>query len=213
MVSLYHSGHCAREFHLFVCCNNPLALQQHGENLGYTHCRYRGWLWIHQETAPELTSADDYRSSVCVPTCGRSDDDQEKVWGIGLHVLRDIQLLLKYVRGRRGHRQSIQFAWSAPPWSCTMREKSFASWYGDWPGLFSMWSYSIDAHVCIKFMNTKSWTRRIWVWTCLYLWNLMGVLVAILSRHLSNCRTMWYFSLNSRGFKFSRDLMVRFLSV
>ena len=44
-VSLHQSGRSAREFHLFLACNNPLAFQQHDDKLRYTHYSCRGWLW------------------------------------------------------------------------------------------------------------------------------------------------------------------------
>ena len=71
-VSLYHSGHHARGFHLFLACNNALVFQQYDEKLGHAHCGCRGWLWTHQQIAQE-TSAERSCFGACVPTCGRGD--------------------------------------------------------------------------------------------------------------------------------------------
>ena len=122
-VSLYHSDYRACEFHHFLGCTNPLAVQQHDEKLKHAHYSCRGWLWTHQHIAHE-TSADGSSCGARVPTCGGSSDGQESVWGIGLDVLGDIQLLLNAL-GQCGQWQGIQFAWSSSSLFWTAERKLF----------------------------------------------------------------------------------------
>ena len=58
--------------------------------------------WTHNWISHEA-SADDSSFGACLPTCGGGSDNQESVWGSGLDVLRDIQLLL-HVLGPSLHR-------------------------------------------------------------------------------------------------------------
>ena len=62
-----------------------------------------------------------------VKQCGGGDDGQESVWGIGLDVLSDIQLL--NIFGLCHQRHSARWVPSASPWSWRPRENASTSWY------------------------------------------------------------------------------------
>ena len=105
------------------------SIQERDGTTGHDDWGGRDSPWTHHRRS-HATSADSSSFGACPSTCNSGSDDKESVMGIGLVVLNDIQLLLN-VLGPCGHRQGVQFVWSAPPWSWSLRENSFASWYGE----------------------------------------------------------------------------------
>ena len=128
ILNIYNCGY-ARDFRRVI--------ERQVECLPRKQMEFTGTMTGLVETDPRLIIEiqmrpfDDCSSvAACLPTCNASSDDQESVSGIGLDVLSDIQLLLN-VLGPRIQRTGVQFAWSALPWSWTLRRNNFASWYGD----------------------------------------------------------------------------------
>ena len=121
------------------CIKKTDGIRGHGDQ----SCKSRPW--THHRISHE-TTADRSSFGACLPTCGVGSEDQESVWGIGLNILSDIQLLLN-------------IPWTV--WTKTVRpvrlvsstlilgaeRNSYISWYGKENGPLLIWLSSIDAHV------------------------------------------------------------------
>ena len=128
------------------CCWKPSGLLQETDGIrGHDDQSGWGWPWTHHWILHK-SIADSSSFGACLPTGGRRSDGQQCVWDTGLEVLSYIPAATK-CPWMFQKIQGVQFAWSAPSWSWTMREKYFASWYGKEYGLLLMLLSSTDAQV------------------------------------------------------------------
>ena len=106
----------------------------------------RSWAWIHHQIW-HATSADGSSFGAC---CG-SSDDQDSVWGIGLNIFHDIQLLLSII-GPCGQRQGVQFVLSAPLWFWTPGKRTLSPHHME-KGMIFFWFNHV------QFMPTQPLTK------------------------------------------------------
>ena len=104
----------------FPQLQKALAFQQQDEKLRHAHW---SWLWTRRQIAHK-TNTDGSSCGACVPIYHGGGDGQESVWGTGLGVSSEIQLLLNIFEPC-GQRYVVQLFWSAPPWFWVLRENSF----------------------------------------------------------------------------------------
>ena len=123
IVCLYNCNGHARVFRCVVgrlvdcCIQETEGIRRHDDQSG------NGWPWIYKWISDEA-SADGSNFGACLLKCIGESDDDDSVWGIGLDVLSDIQLLLNVI-GTCRKRQGTQFVWPASPWLWTTERKLF----------------------------------------------------------------------------------------